>query len=153
MVEWVLANRRLYFRWCWRWNRFFLHAFLMLFLFHLIVFVDRLVLLVCFFWNLQWRLLCLVGVCLPLGWGFDWRVQLYLLVVGVSRLYGLHLFLVLLHPRTLARGHTYSLFGRSVRFLFFSLWWFFSLSFLRSSASFGHPLYDAGCPKFLQFTQ
>ena len=29
----------------------------------------------------------------------------------------------------------------------------FSLSFLRSSASFGHPLYDAGCPKCLQFTQ
>ena len=29
----------------------------------------------------------------------------------------------------------------------------FSLIFLRSSASFGHPLYDAGCPKFLQFTQ
>ena len=29
----------------------------------------------------------------------------------------------------------------------------FSLIFLRNSTSFGHPLYDAGCPKFLQFTQ
>ena len=40
---------------------------------------------------------------------------------------------------------------RSV-FVFFALM-IFSLSFLRSSASFGYPLYDAGCPKFLQFTQ
>ena len=29
----------------------------------------------------------------------------------------------------------------------------FSLIFLRNSTSFGHPLYDAGCPKFLQFMQ
>ena len=29
----------------------------------------------------------------------------------------------------------------------------FSLIFLRNSTSFGHPLHDAGCPKFLQFTQ
>ena len=77
-------------------------------------------------------------VCLPLGWGFDLRTELYLLIVEVSRLPGLCLFLVLLRPRTLV-------------FVVFALMTFL-LSFLRSSASFGHPLYDAGCPKFLQFT-
>ena len=78
------------------------------------------------FWSLQWHLLCLVGVCLPLGWGFVWRVPLYLLLVGLS---GLHLFLVLLCLRTLARGRTYGLFGRFFRFLLFLLWWFFHWAF------------------------
>ena len=77
----------------------------------------------------RWRLLCLGGVCLPLGWGFDLRAELYLLIVEVSRLPGLCLFLVLLRPWTLVQGRIYGLFGRSVRFLFFSLWWYFRWAF------------------------
>ena len=97
----------------------------MIFSFRLTAFVVHLILLVYLCWSFQWRLLCLVGVCLLLGWGFD----LYLLIVEDSRWPGFGLFLDLLRPRTLVRGRIYGLFWRSVRFLFFSLWWSFRWAF------------------------